>query len=327
MMRRVLLTAILFIEFLTFCPVCQAKEKTFRIGMIGLDTSHVIAFTKIINDPRNNYGCKVVVGYPGGSADMPASADRVEKFTNQLRDQFGVEIVPTIEELCEKVDGVLLESVDGRPHLKQARPVIKAKIPLFIDKPVAANLADVIEIFRLAEQNNVPCWSSSSFRYGEGIVGVQNNERVGEVKGCDVFGSSSWAEHHPDLYLYGIHPVTALFAVMGTGCERVSRYRTESIDLVVGIWKDGRIGTFRDLRGGKSDAAVFIYGTKGMVKGKSSGYKPLVDEIVKFFQTGKVPVSVEETIEIYAFMSAADESKALGGAPVFLKTLIEKSKK
>ena len=295
--------------------------------MIGLDTSHVIAFTRIINDPRNNYGCKVVVGYPGGSADMPASADRVEKFTNQLRDQFGVEIVPTIEELCEKVDGVLLESVDGRPHLKQARPVIKAKKPLFIDKPVAANLADVIEIFRLAEQNNVPCWSSSSFRYGEGIVGVKNDERVGEVKGCDVFGSSSWAEHHPDLYLYGIHPVTAMFAVMGTGCERVSRYRTKSIDLVVGVWKDGRIGTFRDLRGGKSDSAVFIYGTKGMVKGKSSGYKPLVDEIVKFFQTGKVPVSVEETIEIYAFMSAADESKALGGAPVFLKTLIEKSKK
>jgi len=327
MMRRVLLTAILFIEFLTFCPVCQAKEKTFRIGMIGLDTSHVIAFTRIINETRNNYGCKVVVGYPGGSADMPASADRVEKFTNQLRDQFGVEIVPTIEELCEKVDGVLLESVDGRPHLKQARPVIKAKKPLFIDKPVAANLADVIEIFRLAEQNNVPCWSSSSFRYGEGIVGVQNNERVGEVKGCDVFGSSSWAEHHPDLYLYGIHPVTALFAVMGTGCERVSRYRTKSIDLVVGVWKDGRIGTFRDLRGGKSDSAVFIYGTKGMVKSKSPGYKPLVDEIVKFFQTGKVPVSVEETIEIYAFMSAADESKALGGAPVFLKTLIEKSKK
>ena len=326
-MRRVLLTAILFSEFLTFCPVCQAKEKTFRIGMIGLDTSHVIAFTKIINDPRNNYGCKVVVGYPGGSADMPASADRVEKFTSQLRDQFGVEIVPTIEELCEKVDGVLLESVDGRPHLKQARPVIRAKKPLFIDKPVAANLADVIEIFRLAEQNNVPCWSSSSFRYGEGIVGVQNNERVGKIKGCDVFGSSSWAEHHPDLYLYGIHPVTALFAVMGTGCERVSRYRTESIDLVVGVWKDGRIGTFRDLRGGKSDAAVFIYGTKGMVKGKSSGYKPLVDEIVKFFQTGKAPVSVEETIEIYAFMSAADESKALEGAPVFLKTLIEKSKK
>jgi len=292
-MSRVTTTAILFSAVLLFCPVCQAEEKVVRLGMIGLDTSHVIAFTKIINDPKNNYGCRVVAGYPGGSPDMDASASRVEKFTEQLRDQFGVEIVGTIEELCEKVDGVLLESVDGRPHLKQARP-------------------------------NVPCWSSSAFRYAEGIVGIQNNENVGEVKGCDVFGSSSWAEHHPDLYLYGIHPVTALFAVMGTGCQTVSRFRTESSDLVVGLWKDGRIGTFRDLRGGKSEAAVFIYGTEGMVKAKSSGYKPLVDEIVRFFKTGKVPVSAAETIEIYAFMSAADESKALNGAAVSVKALIDR---
>jgi len=326
-MSRVLLTAILLSAVLAFCHLCQAEENVVRLGMIGLDTSHVIAFTRIINDPRNNYGCRVVVGYPGGSPDMEASASRVEQFTKQMRDQFDVEIVDTIEELCEKVDGVLLESVDGRPHLKQARPVIKAKKPLFIDKPVAANLADVIEIFQLAEQNNVPCWSSSAFRYDEGIVGIRNDQNTGEVKGCDVFGSSSWTEHHPDLYLYGIHPVTALFAVMEMGCETVSRYRTESADLVVGVWKDGRIGTFRDLRDGKSDAAVFVYCTKGMVKSKSSGYKPLVDEIVKFFKTGRVPVSAEETIEIYAFMSAADESKARGGAAVSLRDLIEKAKK
>jgi len=296
-----------------------------HLGMIGLDTSHVIAFAKIINDPKNSYGCRVVAGYPGGSPDMPTSANRVDKFTAQLHDRFGVEIVDTIEQLCEKVDGVLLESVDGRPHLRQARPVIKAKKPLFIDKPVAANLADVIEIFRLAEQNNVPCWSSSAFRYGEGIVGFQDNKDIGRVKSCDVFGSSSWAEHHPDLYLYGIHPVTALFAVMGTGCESVSRFRTQNVDMVVGTWRDGRIGTFRDLRGGKSEAPVLIYGTNGMTKGKSTGYKPLVDEIIKFFKTGKVPVSAEETIEIYAFMSAADISKAQDGAPISIKELIEET--
>jgi len=324
-MNRVMLTTILFSAVLTFCPVCQAEEKVIRLGMIGLDTSHVIAFTQIINNTKNNYGCKVVAGYPGGSPDMAASADRVEKFTNQLRDRFGVEIVSNIEQLCEKVDGVLLESVDGRPHLKQVRPVIAANKPVFIDKPVAASLGDVIEIFRLARENNVPCWSSSSFRYGEGIVGVQDNKDIGKVKSCDVFGSSSWAEHHPDLYLYGIHPVTALFAVMGTGCQRVSRFRTQNVDMVVGIWRDSRIGTFRDLRGGKSEAPVLIYGTNGMTKGKSAGYKPLVDEIVRFFKTGKVPVSAEETIEIYAFMSAADASKAQNGASISLKDLIEKT--
>ena len=305
----------------------QAEEGVIRLGMIGLDTSHVIAFTQIINNPKNNYGCKVVAGYSGGSPDMPASADRVERFTSQLRDEFGVEIFETIEQLCEEVDGVLLESVDGRPHLKQVRPVIAAKKPVFIDKPVAASLADVIEIFRLAEENNVPCWSSSAFRYGQGIIGIQDNSDIGRVKSCDVFGSSSWAEHHPDLYLYGIHPVTALFAVMGTGCQKVTRFRTEDLDMVVGTWKDGRIGTFRDLRGGKSSASVRIYGTNGMIEAKSSGYKPLVDEIVRFFKTGEIPVSAEETIEIYAFMSAADISKAQDGAAVSLEELIEKTRR
>ena len=324
-MSKIPITAILFSVVLMFYPICRAEEKLMRLGMIGLDTSHVIAFTQIINNPKNNYGCKVVAGFSGGSPDMPASANRVEKFTEQLRSQFGLEIVDTIEELCRKVDGVLLESVDGRPHLKQVRPVIAAKKPVFIDKPVAANLSDVIEIFRLAREHNVPCWSSSSFRFGEGIVGVQDNKDIGKVKSCDVFGSSSWAEHHPDLYLYGIHPVTALFAVMGKGCERVSRFRSQNVDMVVGIWKDGRIGTFRDLRGGKSEAPVLIYGTNGMTKGKSAGYKPLVDKIIRFFKTGKVPVSAEETIEIYAFMSAADASKAQNGVPISIKELIEKT--
>ena len=231
LMKSLCLTAILTIQ-----PPAQAKEGVFRLGIIGLDTSHVIAFTQIINNPKNDYGCKVVAGFPGGSPDMPASADRVDKFTSQLRDRFGVEIVETIEQLCEKVDGVLLESVDGRPHLKQVKPVIAAKKPVFVDKPVAASLEDVIEIFRLARENNIACWSSSSSRYGQGIVGIQDNAKVGKVKSCDVFGSSSWTEHHPDLYLYGIHPVTALFAVMGTGCEKVARFRTEGVDMVVGTW-------------------------------------------------------------------------------------------
>lgn len=312
-------------------PVCafpaQAETEVFRLGMIGLDTSHVIAFTQIINNPKNNYGCRVVAGFPGGSPDMPASADRVEKFTNRLRDEFGVEIVATIEQLCEKVDGVLLESVDGRPHLKQIRPVIAAGKPVFVDKPVAASLADVLEIFRLARENNVPCWSSSAFRYGEGIVGIEKNEKVGKVKSCDVFGSSSWAEHHPDLYLYGIHPVTALYAIMGTGCREVKRFKTENLDMVVGTWEDGRIGTFRDLRGGKSSASVRIYGTNGMIEAQSSGYKPLVDEIVRFFKTGEVSVSAEETIEIYAFMSAADVSRDRGGEAVLLEKLIDEARR
>ena len=71
-----------------------------------------------------------------------------------------------------------------------------------------------------------------------------------------------------------------------------------------------------------------VFGTKGIAQGgRYGGYEPLVDEIIKFFKTGNVPVPPEETIEIFAFMSAADESKARGGAAVSIKEVIEKAKK
>jgi predicted dehydrogenase len=304
------------------------ERDPFRIGMIGLDTSHVIAFTKLINDPDKDYGCKVVVGYPGGSPDIKASADRVERFTRQLRDEFGVEIVDTIEELCEKVDGVMLESVDGRPHLAQARPVIAAGKPLFIDKPMAASLADVLEIFRLAEEAGVPCWSSSSLRFGPGMVAIRHNDTLGEVLGCDTYSPCSLEENHPDLYWYGIHGVEMLFTIMGTGCEFVQRTQTDDYELVVGTWKDGRIGTYRGLRAPKSDYGSMVFGTKGIVRGPGyEGYEPLVDAVVKFFKTGKVPVPAEETIEIFTFMTAADVSKGHSGVRISLESVLEEAQK
>ena len=327
MNRNILLVALLVV--VAILPFeAQAAEKVFRLGMIGLDTSHVIAFTKLINNTQAEHGCKVVVGYSGGSPDIPSSADRVEGYTKQLRDQYGVEIVDSIEELCQKVDGVLLESVDGRPHLKQATPVIKAGKPLFIDKPMAGNLADVIEIFRLAKENNVGCWSSSSLRYSPAIVELKEKHSAGEILGCDTYGPCSLEEHHPDLYWYGVHAAEMLFTVMGPGCQSVRRVQTDDCEHVVGVWEGGRVGTLRGLKEGKKDYGFTVYGTKGVIQGgKFGGYEPLVEDVIKFFKTGKVPVPAEETIEIFAFMSAADVSKARGGREVSVPDLIEKAKK
>ena len=326
MNRNVLLVALLAVIAIVPFEV-RGAGKVFRLGMIGLDTSHVTAFTKLINNSQAEHGCKVVVGYSGGSSDIPSSANRVEGYTKQLADQYGVEIVDSIEELCRKVDGVLLESVDGRPHLKQARPVIKAGKPLFIDKPMGGNLVDVLEIFRLAKENNVPCWSSSSLRYCPGIVELKEKNTVGRILGCDVYSPCSLEEHHPDLYWYGVHGVEMLFAIMGPGCESVRRTQTEGYEFVVGLWRGGRIGTYRGLRTGKSGYGGTIFGDKGMAQiGKYGGYEPLVDEVIKFFKTGKVPVPAKETIEIFAFMSAADVSKARGGAEVSLAELIAKAR-
>lgn len=317
------------------CLVCSAitaepDAKPLKAGIIGLDTSHVVAFTKVLNaaQPRPEMaGVRVVAAFPGGSADIPSSRDRVAGYTRQLHDELGVEIVDSIDKLLKEVDVVLLESVDGRPHLAQVQPVFKAGKPVFIDKPVAASLADAIQIYALAKQHNVPCFSSSSLRFSPGILGMRTNSKVGEVLGCDAYGPCSLEEHHPDLFWYGIHGVETLFTIMGTGCESVARVQTKDSEFVTGVWKGGRIGTFRGIRGGKADYGATVFGSKGIApSGGYAGYEPLVAEIVKFFKSGKPPVSAEETLEIVAFMEAADQSKRIGGAPVTLGSMFTKAR-
>ena len=303
----------------------QGTPESLRLGMIGLDSSHVIAFTRILNDtssPDHVSGGKVVAAFKGGSDDVESSYTRVDKFTEQLSTDFGVEIVDSIEELCEKVDAILLESVDGRPHLEQARIVIEAGKPLFIDKPMAGSLKDVIEIFKLAHEAKVPCFSSSSLRYYDSLLKLKS-EPIGELKGAISYGPCSLEPHHPDLFWYGVHPTEALFAVMGMGCESVSRVFTEETDIVSGIWDNGNTGIVYGLRTGHARYKVTLFGTQGIAEQKGGGnYVSLVQEIMKFFQTGKPPVSARETVELFAFMEGADISKANEGRQVNIPQLI-----
>jgi hypothetical protein len=306
----------------------NAQEEPIKIGIIGLDTSHVVAFTSLLNDPKNpNHvsGCKVVAAFKGGSADIKDSIGRLDGFTKTLQEKWGVEIVDSIETLCTKVDAVLLESVDGRPHLDQARPVFAAKKRVFIDKPLAGSLKDGREIARLSKESGTPFFSASSIRFYESIVKTKEDPGLGKIIGCESFGHFSTEPHHPDLFWYGVHAVEGLFSVMGPGCESVTRVDAGEYMVVVGKWKDGRIGTFRGMKKGGKEYGVTVFGEKAErsslgVQGKN-GYGNLLVEIVKFFKTGTPPVSVEEMLDVLAFMEAADVSKAKGGAPVRLDEL------
>jgi predicted dehydrogenase len=299
-----------------------------RLGMIGLDTSHVIAFTKILNDPQAKEhvaGGKVVAAFAGGSPDIESSASRLDGYTRQLREQFGVQMVPTIEELCAKVDAVLLESVDGRPHLAQARPVIAAHKPLFIDKPVAGSLRDAVEIYRLAREAKVPVFSSSSYRFYPSLIDLKKTD-VGEVRSVISYGPAHLEPHHPDLFWYGVHPTEALFTLLGRGCETVVRTTTPDTDVITGTWSGGRVGTLHAIKNGATPNKTLVFGTKAVAEQKGSGdYVPLVREIMQFFRTGVAPVSPEETIELFAFMEAADESKRQGGAVVRIQDVLRKN--
>ena len=300
------------------------------IGMIGLDTSHAPAFTKIFNDPEaaeDVAGFRITHAYPHGSRDIESSSSRIPKYTQEMQG-LGVEITESIEELLEKVDFVLLETNDGRLHLEQAKLVFEAGKAVFIDKPIAASLEDAVEIFELSNKHEVPMFSASSLRFGPATQEVAKGSTIGKVLGADTYSPAKLEPTHPDLFWYGVHGVESLFTVMGTGCKQVRRIYSEGVDIVVGEWDDGRIGTFRGIREGKSGYGGTAFGENGAAPaGVYEGYRPLLVEIANFFRTGIAPVSEQETLEIFAFMSAAEESKRLNGLPVSLEATLQAARR
>jgi len=326
-----LLLALLGLIAMISPSAADDPKPLIKIGIIGCDTSHVPAFTALFNDPKNDgdlAGFKVVAAYPGGSNDIKDSYERLDDFTQRIKKKWGVEIVGSIDELVQKVDVVLLESVDGRPHLTQATPVLKAKKKIFIDKPIAGSLADVLKLFALAKEYQTPMFSSSSLRYYPNLRNLKSESKAGKILGCLVYAPCSLEPHHPDLFWYGVHGVETVFTIMGTGCQSVARVHTDGTDIVTGTWKDGRVATFRGIRSGKAGYGAVVFGDKGIEPVDSGGgtYKSLVVEIAKFFRSGTPPVAAEETIEMFAFMEAADESKRQHGAPVTLESVLAKAR-
>jgi hypothetical protein len=292
-----------------------------RLGIIGTDTSHVVVFTAMFNNPASPghvAGARVVAAYKGGSPDIDSSWSRVDKYAEELRTKWKIELEPDIPTLCQKVDAILLESNDGRKHLPQARLVIAAHKPMFIDKPLASTLEDAREIARLAREAGVPFFSSSSARF----AGIAVAMKFPDVTGAIVWGPGPVEPHHYlDLSWYAIHPIELLYTLMGRGCEEVSRMSTADSDEIAGRWKDGRLGSVRANRP-HGDFGAVVFRPKQIVQSDRTmveGYGPLLQEIVKFFQTGVAPVSPEETLEIIAFMDAAQRSKAAGGQTMRLR--------
>jgi len=307
------------IIFLLVVALGLACAQDLKLGIIGTDTSHATAFTKLLNDPLASDhigGAKVVAAYKGGSPDIEESAKRTDEYAAEIQKKWEVKIVPSISDLCPLVDGILLESVDGRPHLAQFREAAKCGKPVFIDKPLASTFPDALAIAALAAKEHIPWFSASALRFSE----------VQDMKNPDVTGAIVWApgpmepHHELDLTWYGIHGVEMLYTILGPGCVEVSRMSSKEEDVLTGRWADGRLGVVHLERPyGKYGAIAFVKGQK--IDSRPDvrvSYIPLVRKIVEFMHTQKPPVPNDETMEMFAFMDASQKSKQQNSAAVKL---------
>jgi Oxidoreductase family, NAD-binding Rossmann fold len=305
------------ILFAIGCLAARGFGADLRLGVIGTDTSHAVAFAGALNDPTavgHVLGARIVVAFKGGSPEIEESRSRVEKFAGELRDKFGVRFVSNISDMCGAVDGILIESVDGRTHLAQMKEAVKCHKPVFVDKPLASSLSDAREMARIADESHIPWFSASSLRFSA-IESLKEKS----LNGAIVWGPGPTEEHQLlDLTWYGIHAAEMLYTLMGQGCSEVTRTNSAEADVVTCRWKDGRLGVLRvDRPYSKFGAVAFRAKNQvDVLPDIKVDYLPLVRQILQFMTTRRPPVANAETLEIFQMMDAAQKSKEQGGKPV-----------
>ena len=299
-----------------------SPNNPLKVGLVGLDTSHVVAFTELLNDPKNEHpvpGACVVAGFPGGSPDFDLSRNRVEGFTAKLRDEWSVKIMDSPQAVAEAVDLLFITSVDGRVHLDQLERTVKFKRPTFIDKPLAVKSADARAIVSLARDHGVPLMSCSSVRYGDMLSAVLAES--GEVAGCDAWGPMAEVPTQPGLFWYGVHTVDTVVRVMGAGCREVRCFRNATNDLATLVWGDGRVASVRGMRAGHSAFGCVVHKKDGarvadIYASKRPPYASMLEAIIKTLPHGKSDVPAEQMVETVRIIEAANESRDNGGVAV-----------
>jgi predicted dehydrogenase len=338
---------------LGLCGRPAVAAEPVRVGVLGFDNYQAVEYVGFFNNPKAEgdlAGLRVTAAYPVTSADYPQSAELTAKWREQMLSRYKghpdvkpVEMVDSVEALLGKCDAVMIWSLDGTKHLAQATAVLKAGKPLFIGRPVAANVEDAVAIFKLAAELKVPCWSCSQHRFSPGFSGMRDHPEVGKVLGCDVYGGWDEKAAAADRFTRPLHSLETLYTIMGPGCVKVACASTPTTESITGTWADGRVGTYRGIKEGAVKYSATVFGDKGVstagvyghgvpVKGvvpttdAYMGYGGLAAELGRFFKTGKPPVSAGETLEIFAVLQAAQESKAKEGVAVAVKKLWEAGK-
>ena len=291
--------------------------KELSIGLIGLDMSHAVEFTRRLNDREHAEhvpGARVTAGWPGGSADFPLSCTRVEKFMAQVR-EMGVEIADSPEAVAQRVDVLFITAADGRAHRPLFERIVGFKRPTFIEKPLATSSHDARGIFRISAEAKVPVMSCSTARFGEPLQRAVADDSLGKIIGCDVFGPMPEEPTQPGLFWYGVHSIEVLNVVMGRGCREVRAYRNDDCDLVTATWDGGRVATFRGMRKGEWKFGMTLHRERGaefVDLLHNSWFKPTIELMLAHLPHGTSPVEAADTLEIIRIIEAANASRASG---------------
>ena len=284
-----------------------------KVAIIGLDTSHSVALPQLMQDPETQDPVKELKATRCLRFPTPFQSEEGQDKRQEYLESIGITVTRDFDEAVSDCDAIMLEINDPAFHLEYFEKCAKLGKPIFLDKPFADSIENASKILQIAKENNVRFFTASSLRFD--IDMVEGLAKVNKPISATVWGPVGKAPAGSSIIWYGVHTFEMLNRVMGPGATAVSGSADRDGYVFHVIYADGRRGivelsrncwsygtTCRDAEG-KSDTIC--------VTGRVPFYKMLLQEIVKFFK-GEMPVSLENSIEIMAMLSAAEESIQTG---------------
>jgi len=286
----------------------------FKVGIVGLDSSHSIEFTRLIQgdapDGLRIDGMRVVscMRFPSPFQEEGGQDERQVQL-----EKWGVEVTESLDQAIEGVDGILLELNDPVMHLEFFEKVAPLGKPIFLDKPLANSLEDAKKIVALAEKHSTAVWSSSSIRFIDALV--EARREISDPLLCSVYGPLGKASAGSDLVWYGVHTLEMLTMLMGRGAESVYAAQDEKGIVMIVRYGDGRRGI------AECNEGLYKYGGRLQsaesvrtfsADSTNSIYYNLLIKIRESFIDGKPPVPLDDALEIMAVIDAAERSLTAG---------------
>lgn len=276
----------------------------YKIGIMGSENSHAMAFAEIFNLHKDAYPDLQVVAV--GGIDPEES--------RKVKEKCGVELIVTDpEEMLGKVDAVMVTARDGKYHLPYARPFIEAKLPAFIDKPFTRNPQEAIELARLAKANGVPLVGGSSVKYADGIAELQTAVKKGATKSGDVAAPVSMSNEYGGFFFYASHLTEVSMALFGYQPRSVHACRTK--DGVTAIVHYDAYDVTNHFNEGCYHYSATVYQKEQTLFKEldiSTIYEKECENFAHMLRTGKMDQTYEELVMPVYYMEAIEKAYQTG---------------
>ena len=276
-----------------------------RIGIVGAENSHSAAIAKTLNVRRSVPGFRVVAiwGETKAFAEKTAESGKIPRIVRRPADMVG------------DIDAAIVDHRHAKYHLPAAEALLKAKLPMFIDKPFCYRLPQGKAFLARARRMKVPVTSFSTVPTSKCFAAFAKKvKKAGQPLTASSFGPCDLKSPYGGIFFYGIHQVDMLMSLFGPKVRAVSvnRARPSGDAIATLFWADGMTASMHCVRGGSIGFQASVATGSGPLSARlvsdPNPYLAGIRIFTRMFKTRKEPIAHSRILAPVAVLEALEKS-------------------